>query len=523
MSRRNRDHLKLNNKDDFNDNNEQSMQYNNDPYTNNNDINTNEINTNDDINNNYDGNINEIHNRNDKRISKKLLEKRKQLHLQREANEKEYQRMMSIRPHGGNGVVGGTPINEKLTYVPHEIDILKTMQDLDIDYIDAKQFLITEKEIYCKENNITIEKDQLRRARVNKLMSKQREKDVKKELYEKELKRKENEKINQYKEKCRQKGLLLLEKNKEIDRKNQRIVELGREHRVITRINQFDHNDQNNNNNSSSSSRISDTTNNGKLNSSTEKEMINTPKYQLRMNLPSSSSSSLLLRREVDEDKHNKKYINKVVDVDNTVVDGDDDDDYNYEYDVDGDNYDVFKDVDDDDDTDDEVDNNNNNNNNLNNNNNNNNNNNIANDINSSPVQLASSQSISTYLHSHEWKQLLLLSNEDRDIILHTMMEKMTNVEMFQQEIPSLMTVIQEVQNNHLYKESTNGQEIKSIEGKKTLEGLKGPDDKKGQIDLLKNDVSFTSSTTETLDNTNSKPLSIDKLRQYRLKHYHYT
>ena len=210
--------------------------------------NVNNINTgiyNADAPNNF---VDDNHDVNGKKISKKILEKRKQLHLQREADEKEYQRMMSVRPHGGSGVIGGTPINVKLTYIPHEMEILKTMQDLDIDYNDAKQFLISEKEIYCKEKNISIEKDQLRRARVNTLMNKQKEKELKKEIYEKAIKDKEEEKIRQHKEKCRQKGLLLLEKNKAINRKNQRIVELGREHRVMTRINQFDHNNDSNKN-----------------------------------------------------------------------------------------------------------------------------------------------------------------------------------------------------------------------------------------------------------------------------------
>ena len=324
--------------------------------------NENDDNNNDDhnLNHNVDNNIgiynaneapnnfvDDNHDVNGKKISKKVLEKRKQLHLQREADEKEYQRMMSVRPHGGSGVIGGTPINVKLTYIPHEMEILKTMQDLDIDYNDAKQFLISEKEIYCKEKNISIEKDQLRRARVNTLMNKQKEKELKKEIYEKAIKDKEEEKIRQHKEKCRQKGLLLLEKNKAINRKNQRIVELGREHRVMTRINQFDHNNDSNKSSSSGSSNI-DSGNN-------EMETMHTPKYQLKMNVQLASSSSLKqsslqpssscsysssLRKDALNDMPDKN--------DNDEDDGyDDDDDYKYEYDDDGNYYDVFNDVDD--------------------------------------------------------------------------------------------------------------------------------------------------------------------------------
>jgi hypothetical protein len=350
-------------------------------------------------------------------------------------------------------------------------------------------------------------------------------------MYEKAIKDKEEEKIRQHKEKCRQKGLLLVEKNKAIDRKNQRIVELGREHRVMTRINQFDHNNDSNKSSSSGSSNI-DSGNN-------EMETMHSPKYQLKMNVPLASSSSLKqsslqpssssysssLRKDALNDMPDKN--------DNDEDDGyDDDDDYKYEYDDDGINYDVFNDVDDvvnnddqkeedddDDDDDDDCDNNMThpfeNINSIN-----------TNNINNPPISnvppSTTTSSTASYLHSNEWKQLLLLSNEKRDIVLHTMMEKMSNAEMFQQEIPSLMTVIQEVQNNQRFEEGKKDQECKNVKEKNALDGIKGQDTLKV---YNKNGETSTSSTSKASYNdvnvdTITQPLSIDKLRQYRLRHY---
>jgi hypothetical protein len=347
-------------------------------------------------------------------------------------------------------------------------------------------------------------------------MNKQKEKELKKEIYEKAIKDKEVEKIRQHKEKCRQKGLLLVEKNEAIDRKNQRIVELGREHRVMTRINQFDHNKI-----SSSGSSNSDRSNN-------EMEIMHTPQYQLKMNaqmassfslrqssLQSSSSSSSSLRKDSLNDMADKND------------DSDDDDDFKYEYDNDGDNYDVFNDVDDhkeeeddDDDDDDDVDCNNNiihpfeNINSI-----------ITNNINNRPINSVPPSTTTTYLHSYEWKQLLLLSNEKRDIVLHSMMEKMTNAEMFQQEVPSLIAVIQEVHNDQ------RAEEGKNVKEKNMLDRIKGQDTLKVHNNSLKNGEISISSTGKASDNdvnhhhgvnvdTITQPLSIDKLRQYRLRHY---
>jgi len=215
---------------------------------------------------------------------------------------------------------------------------------------------------------------------------------------------------------------------------------------------------------------------------------------------------------------------------DNDEDDGydDDDDDYKYEYDDDGINYDVFNDVDDvvnnddqkeeeDDDDDDDCDNNMThqfeNINSI-----------ITNNINNPSISNVP-PSKTTYLHSNEWKQLLLLSNEKRDIVLHTMMEKMSNAEMFQQEIPSLMTVIQEVQNNQRFEEGKKDQEGKNVKEKNALDGIKGQDTLKVYNNSLKDGETSTSSTSKASDNdvnvdTITQPLSIDKLRQYRLRHY---
>ena len=151
------------------------------------------------------------------------------------------------------------------------------------------------------------------------------------------------------------------------------------------------------------------------------------------------------------------------------------------------------------------------------------------NNINNPPINnvlpSTTTSSTATYLHSNEWKQLLLLSNEKRDIVLHTMMEKMSNAEMFQQEVPSLMTVIQEVQNNQRFEEGKKDQEGKNVKEKNALDGIKGRDTLKVYNNSLKNGGTSTSSTGKASDNdvnvdTITQPLSIDKIRQYRLRHY---
>lgn len=96
---------------------------------------------------------------------------------QREDDEIEYQKLLSKRPQGGSGVLESSNSNlipTSSTFIPDDSCVMKTMQDLDIDWEEAKQFLITENEINFPSKKVDWEHTQLRKMRLAKIQSEEK-------------------------------------------------------------------------------------------------------------------------------------------------------------------------------------------------------------------------------------------------------------------------------------------------------------------------------------------------------------
>ena len=161
-------------------------------------------------NNDQNGGNNNNPNKNNLNFGKVFVNQARRNELQKRvrADEEEYNRYMSQRPEGGSGVLGGQMIeNQNVGYTPDEMEVLRTMENMDIDYNQAKKLLIIQNEESNLANKTSGGAEQRRRLMLTKVRERERKREELREERTRKAKKKEEDKIQKKKDLARLKGL----------------------------------------------------------------------------------------------------------------------------------------------------------------------------------------------------------------------------------------------------------------------------------------------------------------------------
>ena len=153
-------------------------------------------------NNDQNGGNNNNPNKNNLNFGKVFVNQARRNELQKRvrADEEEYNRYMSQRPEGGSGVLGGQMIeNQNVGYTPDEMEVLRTMENMDIDYNQAKKLLIIQNEESNLANKTSGGAEQRRRLMLTKVRERERKREELREERTRKAKKKEEDKIQKKK------------------------------------------------------------------------------------------------------------------------------------------------------------------------------------------------------------------------------------------------------------------------------------------------------------------------------------
>jgi len=167
-----------------------------------------------------------------------LTEKQRRLQQQRQAGEAEYQRMLSVRPVGGSGVLGGAVLPNTPTYEPSAQSVMEAMQTLDVDWDDARSFLQQQWE---EDNPGRDPKaEPLRLLRVNNARKAVRERQERNDAFNQKMADAEKQLVDEKKERCRLRGLALRQKEEEEEARQKRAAQLGKGQMLQSRLQNFE-------------------------------------------------------------------------------------------------------------------------------------------------------------------------------------------------------------------------------------------------------------------------------------------
>lgn len=406
--------------------------------------------------------------------NKMLTTKQQKLKKQIEDGEIQYQIMKSKRPTGGSGMLGGNDIiNPKYqnNYKPLDYEIMKTMENLDIEWKEAEQFLITQKNIYLQDNHINLEQYNLRKIRMNYIKSNEKEKENKRELYKHNNELEENQLIEKKKEKSRIKGLVIKQKEKDNIDKQIQISKLNHNYTIAQRIQKFDidNNSKNSNNDDKKFNEITTTNNDSK--------------YEKFLNFYTNEYNNIFNKNKDNNNKIKNNSKNIIKDNDCNILNNADDDNGDNSIDADDDDGNInddnnslsFKDFT------------------------------IKDQNNYNQIAHNTIHKHQSFLNSNEWKLLINLPDEIRIYTMNRMFEEMINYELHNRDLPNLNDIINE---SYIHFNDNINDNINII----TTENIDNA--KHNMINLSNNNDSSDS------NDKSSSSLTKNDLRELRLRHF---